>query len=249
MFESLKDKVIILTGASGLIGNETFKHLIKNGAKVIAVDIRSTSDNEKSFYQFDITQPIEIDKLIALTLTKFKRIDGLVNLAYPRTKDWGVRFEDILLDSWRENVDMQMNVVFYLCQKVLEIMKPQKSGSIINIGSIYGVVGNDFTLYEEYGGTSAAAYTAIKGGLINLTRFLASYYGPYNIRVNCVSPGGIIDVEKQHPSFIKRYSAKSPLRRLGNPEEIAPAITFLLSDEASFITGHNLMVDGGWTAI
>ena len=249
MFESLKDKVIILTGASGLIGNETFKHLIKNGAKVIAVDIRSTSDNEKSFYQFDITQPIEIDKLIALTLTKFKRIDGLVNLAYPRTKEWGVRFEDILLDSWRENVDMQMNVVFYLCQKVLEIMKPQKSGSIINIGSIYGVVGNDFTLYEEYGGTSAAAYTAIKGGLINLTRFLASYYGPYNIRVNCVSPGGIIDVERQHPSFIKRYSAKSPLRRLGNPEEIAPAITFLLSDEASFITGHNLMVDGGWTAI
>lgn len=249
MFESVKDKIVVLTGASGLIGNETFKHLKQNGAKVIAVDIHNTTDNVDSFHQFDITDINEIDKLVSFVIEKYHRIDGLVNLAYPRTNDWGNRFEDIQIDSWRKNVDMQMNSVFYLNQKVLEIMKCQKCGSVVNIGSIYGVVGNDFTLYEEYGGTSAAAYTAIKGGLINLTRFLASYYGAYNIRVNCVSPGGIIDREKQHPSFIRRYSEKSPLKRLGNPEEIAPAITFLLSDEASFITGHNLMVDGGWTAI
>ena len=119
----------------------------------------------------------------------------------------------------------------------------------MNIASIYGVVGNDFTLYEEYGGTSPAAYSAIKGGIINFSRYLASYYGKYNIRVNCVSPGGILDEKNQDLSFIKKYSNKSPLKRLGNPEEIAPAITFLLSDEASFVTGHNLMVDGGWTSI
>ncbi len=249
MFESLKNKVVILTGASGLIGNETFKYLFKNGAQVVAVDIRSTSDNETCFQQFDITDTSEIDKLVTFVLNKFHRIDGLVNLAYPRTKDWGRHFEDIEMDSWRKNVDMQMNSVFYLNQKILEIMKRQKSGSVVNIGSTYGVVGNDFTLYEEYGGTSPAAYSAIKSGIINFTRYLASYYGKYNVRVNCVSPGGIIDIEKQQPSFIKRYSEKCPLKRLGNPEEIAPAITFLLSDEASYITGHNLMVDGGWTAI
>ena len=212
MFESVKDKVVILTGASGLIVNETFKHLIKNGAQVVAVDVHSTPDNEACFQQFDITDTYEIDQLVSFVLNKFHRIDGLVNLAYPRTKDWGNRFEDITMDSWRKNVDTQMNSVFYLNQKILEIMKRQKSGSVVNIGSIYGVVGNDFTLYEEYGGTSAAAYTAIKGGLINLSRFLASYYGKYNVRVNCVSPGGIIDIEKQHPSFIKRYSEKSPLK-------------------------------------
>ena len=172
----------------------------------------------------------------------YGRIDGLVNLAYPRTKDWGLKFEDISLESWRTNVDMQLNSVFYICQQVLEIMKNQHSGSIVNIGSIYGVVGNDFTIYEDYGGTSAAAYSAIKGGIINFTRYLASYYGKYNIRVNCVSPGGILDEKNQHPSFIKRYSDKSPLKRLGNPEEIAPAITFLLSDEASITD----MFNGGW---
>lgn len=249
MFESLKNKVIILTGSSGLIGNETFKHLERNGAKVVAVDIHSTSDNEACFHQYDITNIGEIDKLVAFVCTKFQCIDGLVNLAYPRTKDWGKRFEEISIESWRQNMDMQMNAVFYLNQKVLEIMKPQKSGSVVNIGSIYGIVGNDFTLYEDYGGTSPAAYSAIKGGIINFTRYLASYYGKYNIRVNCVSPGGVLDEKNQHPAFIKRYSEKSPLKRLANPEEVAPAITFLLSDEASFITGHNLPVDGGWTAI
>jgi len=174
-------------------------------------------------------------------------LNGLINNAYPRTKDWGDKFEDISLSSWRKNVDMQMNSVFLICQLTLQIMKKQKSGSIVNISSIYGVVGNDFTIYEGYGGTSPAAYSAIKGGVINFTRYLASYFGKYNVRVNCVSPGGIKD--NQHPSFIKRYEDKSPLKRMGKPHEIAPAVTFLLSDESSFITGHNLMVDGGWTAI
>ncbi len=128
-------------------------------------------------------------------------------------------------------------------------MKIQKSGSIVNIGSIYGVVGNDFTIYEGYGGTSPAAYSAIKGGLINFTRYLASYYGKDRIRVNCISPGGILNEKSQHPDFIKRYSEKSPLKRLGYAIEIAAPVAFLLSEDASFITGHNLMVDGGWTAI
>lgn len=249
MYEGLKDKVIILTGAGGLIGRESLKHLVKNGAKVIAVDVNSYESEAELFLTNDITNPIEIDNLLKTVIDKFGRIDGLVNLAYPRTTDWGTKFEDIPYESWAKNVDMQLNAVFYICQKVIDIMKNQNVGSIVNIASIYGVVGNDFTLYEEYGGTSPAAYAAIKGGVINFSRYLASYNGKYNIRVNCVSPGGVLDEKNQNPSFIKRYSEKSPLKRLGNPVEIAPAISFLLSDDASFITGHNLMVDGGWTAI
>jgi len=249
MYEGLKDKVIILTGAGGLIGRESLKHLLNNGAKVIAVDVNSYDSEAELFLTNDITNPDEIDDLLKTVIDKFGRIDGLVNLAYPRTTDWGTKFEDIPYDSWVKNVDMQLNAVFYICQKVIDIMKKQNSGSIVNIASIYGVVGNDFTLYEEYGGTSPAAYAAIKGGIINFSRYLASYNGKYNIRVNCVSPGGVLDEKNQNPSFIKKYSEKSPLKRLGNPVEMAPAISFLLSDDSSFITGHNLMVDGGWTSI
>lgn len=247
----LNKKVIIVTGSSGLIGTLTVQELLKKGAIVIGADIIAQKHvvQDLDFFLCNTSDKQGIDDLIDFVIKKHHRIDGLVNLAYPRTQDWGVKFEDIPYHSWQKNVDMQMNAVFYICQQVLEVMKGQESGSIVNIASIYGVVGNDFSLYEDYGGTSPAAYSAIKGGLINFTKYLCSYYGKYNLRINCVSPGGIIDKKNQQPSFIKRYSEKSPMGRMGRPEEIAPAISFLLSDDASFINGHNLMVDGGWTVI
>ena len=116
--------------------------------------------------------------------------------------------------------------------------------SMVNFASINGVVGIDFTMYEV---TSPAAYSAIKGGVINFTRYLVSYFEKFSIRVNCISPGGIID--QQNPSFIERYSMKSPIKIFAFPEEIAPSITFILSDRASYITDHNFIVDGGWIAI
>ncbi len=245
----LKDKIIIVTGGTGLIGREIIKDIKKKGGIALNCDINIETNLAEGSIHTDITSQESISETINLIMSEYGRIDGLVNNAYPRTGDWGTAFEHIKVESWQKNVDMQMNSIFCFCQQVLVIMKEQQSGSIVNIGSIYGVVGNDFTLYEEYGGTSPAAYSAIKGGIINFSRYLASYFGPLGIRINCVSPGGIIDEKNQHPSFIRRYSEKVPMRRLGTPEDIAPAVSFMLSEEARYITGQNLIVDGGWTAI
>lgn len=245
----LKNKVIIVTGGSGLIGRALIENMLSKGAIAINADIDIETNLDKRQLHVDITDYESIDKAVKIVVDKFGRIDGLVNNAYPRTADWGNKFENIKLDSWKQNIDFQLNSTFSFSQIILNIMSKQGFGAIVNIASIYGVVGNDFTLYEEYGGTSPAAYCAIKGGVINLTRYLASYFGPQNIRINCVSPGGILDEKNQHPSFIKRYNEKVPMRRMGNPDDIAPAVSFLLSDEAKYITGQNLIVDGGWTAI
>ena len=236
----LENKVILVTGGSGLIGKEIINRIKSEGGIPINGDISVKSDLENGTHYLNVCDYQSVPILLDAVMKKYGRIDGLVNSGYPRTNDWGLKFEDIPLNSWKDNVDMQLNSVFYICQQVLKIMSKQQSGSIVNIASIYGVVGNDFTIYEDYNGTSPAAYSAIKGGIINFSRYLASYYGKFKIRINCVSPGGVLDEKNQHSSFIKRYSEKSPLKRLGNPEEIAPAITFLLSDDASFITGHNL---------
>lgn len=243
----MKDRIVIITGGSGLLGQEMIADIRRKGGIAINADLNVETNLDKGEIKIDITDDESIQNGIDYILSRFKRIDGLVNNAYPRTSDWGQKFEDVQPDSWRKNIDMQLNSTFVFCQKVLKVMVSQKQGAIVNIASIYGVVGNDFTIYEEYGGTSPAAYSAIKGGVINFSRYLASYYGQNGIRVNCVSPGGIFD--NQHPSFIKRYESKVPMKRLGRPDDIAPSVTFLLSDEAKYITGQNLIVDGGWTCI
>lgn len=243
----LKDKIILVTGGSGLIGKELIANIKQKGGMAINADINTETNLKDGTLRMDITNDDSIIHGFDNVISEYGRIDGLVNNAYPRTQDWGTKFENINPNSWRANVDMQLNSYFVCCQKALKIMLFQKGGSIVNIASIYGTVGNDFTLYEEYGGTSPAAYSAIKGGLINFTRYLASYYGRKDIRVNCVSPGGMHD--NQHPSFISKYEAKVPMGRLGKPEDIAPAVSFLLSDESKYITGQNLIIDGGWTII
>jgi NAD(P)-dependent dehydrogenase (short-subunit alcohol dehydrogenase family) len=126
-------------------------------------------------------------------------------------------------------------------------MASSNSGSIVNIGSIYGSVGPDFNVYENTNLTMPAAYSAIKGGVINFSKYLASYYGKNNIRVNCVSPGGIFD--HQPIEFVRNYESKVPMKRMGKPDDISPAVSFLLSDDSTYITGQNLIIDGGWTAI
>ncbi len=243
----LKDKIVLVTGGFGLLGKEIVQFLGKEGAVVINADIAAETNDTLSEVKVDITNEESVQEMIALVLKKFGRIDGLVNNAYPRTKDWGAHFENIPLASWQKNIDMQLNTIFYLCQQIGAVMKEQKAGSIVNMSSIYGVVGPDFTVYGDTGMTMPAAYSAIKGGLVNFSRYLASYYGAYNIRVNCVSPGGIFD--HQNTVFVKNYEAKVPMRRMGLPDDISGPVSFLLSEDSKYITGQNLIVDGGWTAI
>ena len=245
--KKLKEKIIVVTGGSGLLGKEFLRQIKSEGGVGINLDINHETNLEKLNIHCDVTDNNSIKNSIDIIIKKFGRIDGLVNNAYPRTKDWNRKFEEISIDSWKKNIDYQLNSHFLLTQLVSKNMIANKNGSIINIASIYGLVGPDFNLYSNLKMTNPAAYSAIKGGLINFTRYLSSYLGKFNIRVNSISPGGIFDNQDQ--SFIDRYENKVPLGRMGLPKDIAPGLIFLLSDDSSYITGHNLIIDGGWTAI
>lgn len=188
----LKDKIILVTGGSGLLGSEMLIDLSRKGAIALNLDIHVETNMEKGTIYCDITSDTSIKNTIQLVIDTYSRIDGLVNNAYPRTKDWGEAFEDITAESWRQNVDWQLNSYFLISQVTLKQMRQQGYGSIVNIASIYGVVGNDFSIYEGTPITPVAAYSAIKGGIINLTRHLASLYGQHNVRLNCVSLAGYL---------------------------------------------------------
>ena len=242
----LRGKNIIVTGGNGLLGREICEDIRKKGGIALNFDIHHSEVSEENFI-CDITSSDSISECLDQAKLKFGAIHGLVNNAYPRTKDWGTAFEDLSVDSLRTNVDWQMNSYLNFCKIIIPYLRLAKGGSVVNMTSIYGVVGNDFTIYEGTGMEPPVAYSAIKGGLINATRFLASKYGKEGLRFNCVSPGGIFD--HQPESFVAAYEKKVPMKRMGNPDDIAPAVSFLLSGESKYITGQNLIVDGGWTAI
>lgn len=243
----LKDKVIVVTGGSGLIGEAIVSDISKKGGIAINADIDKPTNLKANSIYCDITDLESIIKCIEQIKVHFGKIDGWVNNAYPRKKEWAADFLAVQPKNLSQAMEWQLNSYILGCQQVVKEMLKQKKGAIVNIASIYGVVGNDPTIYENTDMNPSGVYCAVKGGLINITRFLAAKYGENNIRVNCVSPGGIFD--HQNPEFVKAYEHKVPMKRMGTPEDIAPAVAFLLSDEAKYITGQNLVVDGGWTAI
>jgi len=248
---SLKGKVAVVAGSAGLIGREIAEGLAECGADVIAADIREKKNRKVkkriSSRYLDITKEESVSSLIDFIDERYGKLDIWVNCAYPRTRDWGNAFEKVSLNSWRKNVDMHLNGYFICCKNAAEYMKKRKSGSIINFGSIYGILGPQFSVYKGTKMTVAAPYSAIKGGIINFTRYLASYYGKYNIRVNCVSPGGVYD--KQNKLFIKQYKDRTPLGRMADKEDIIGGALYMASDASKYVTGHNLIIDGGWSII
>lgn len=255
----MKGKTAAVLGGAGLLGGEIASALAQSGARVLLLD-ENAEEGEKivselirqgfkaEFIAFDVTELESVESRIDELWDGFGPIHVFLNSSYPRTRDWGTKCEDVPLSSWQKNVDMQLNSAFAAARAMAEHMRQSSvPGSIINLASIYGVVGNDFTIYENTEMSPPVAYSAIKGGIVNLTRYMASYYGKFNIRVNTLCPGGVLD--RQDPVFVRQYSNRTPLKRLGNPDEVASAALFLACDASSYITGTAFMVDGGWTAI
>jgi len=146
---NLSGKIIIVSGGAGLLGNQIIKNIKSNGGIPVSIDIKNKDDINKNIMYFDLDEDKSILKIVQKILSKYNRIDGLVNNAYPRTTDWGSSFEETEPTSFSKNVDLQLSRVFALSKPILEIMKNQKSGSIVNMASIYGIVGNDFSIYEN----------------------------------------------------------------------------------------------------
>lgn len=253
----LDKKTIIVTGACGLLGREICNGLAELDAQIVIadIDILSSEKLQKELqeqynttvitFPLDINSEESVNRLVDELSNKAIIVDGLVNNAYPRNATYGTVFEEITMDSWRENIDMHLNGYFNISQKIARLMMQHNRGNIVNIASIYGMLGPDFKIYEGTEMTMPAEYAAIKGAIINFTRYLATYLAPYNIRVNCLSPGGIFN--DQPESFVENYKQRTPMGRMGIPEDIAGTALFLLSDLSSYMTGQNIVVDGGWS--
>jgi len=253
-FSTLKGKVVLITGGFGQIGEALVSAFLKSGSFVYISDIENKEDVEKKwrkisdqfvFVKSSIHNKKDVDHLLKTVIQKMGRLDVLINNAYPRNKNYGRPLEEIEWDDFNENVQMHLGGYFLLSQKASEIMRKHTGGSIINLGSIYGMVAPRFSIYEGTSMTMPAEYAAIKGGVLQLTRYLATYLAPYGIRVNAVSPGGLFN--GQNSRFVKSYEAEVPLGRVATPDDVVGPILFLASDLASYITGQNIAVDGGWT--
>jgi NAD(P)-dependent dehydrogenase (short-subunit alcohol dehydrogenase family) len=196
--------------------------------------------------QLDIGDPGSIQKLHDDVLAKFGRLDVLVNSALMRDGHVG-GFEEQTPETWAKSASGDMVGLFAICRAFVPDMAKQGRGSIINISSIYGVVSNDPTLYEGTDMLQPPTYNFVKAGMINFTRYIASYYGKQGVRANCISPGGYFD--NQPEPFLRNYCKRVPIGRMLNNEDIKGAVVFLASDASEYVTGANLMVDGGWTII
>jgi NAD(P)-dependent dehydrogenase (short-subunit alcohol dehydrogenase family) len=236
----LKDKVIIVTGGLGLLGQAFVKAIEKNSGIAVVADIHSDSP-----YQLDITSKDSINDLIESVSKKYGRIDAIVNNAYPRNKNYGKHFFDVEYEDFCENMGLNLGGYFLTSQKLSEYFIKQGHGNIVNISSIYGVIPPKFEVYDNTKMTMPVEYSAIKSGLIHLTKYMAKYLKGKNIRVNTLSPGGILDQQPQE--FLNSYKSHSLNKGMLDKEDLTGSLIFLLSDQSKYINGQNIIVDDGFT--
>lgn len=253
---SLNGKVIIQFGGTGLLGRALVKSLASAGATLVVASrnraaLQSLADTESAGDRIVLIEETDIGSEASLTalrdrvLARHGRVDGIVFNAVSRP----MRTMDDDLKIWRESMETNATGFFATCRVFGDAMAKQGGGSIVNIASIYGMVGSNLSLYEGTTMTTAPDYFFHKGGMINLTRYLASHYGAQKVRVNVVSPGGIYNPETpQAADFITRYNKITMLGRMCDAAEVGGAVIFLLSDASTYVTGANLPVDGGHTA-
>ncbi|WP_310393422.1 SDR family oxidoreductase [Hymenobacter sp.] len=263
----LANKTAIVTGACGLIGQQHCAALAQAGAHVVVADLDLTAAAAVAArlpggphlpLAVDVTSPESLAAARDHILAQFGHLDVLVNNAAindmfenPALAADLSRFENFPLTTWQKSLEVNVTGIFLAAQVFGTPMAAQGHGSIINVASTYGIVGPDQSIYRNAQGEQtffkSPSYPATKGAVISFTRYLAAYWGPRGVRVNTLSPGGVEN--SQDEFFVRQYSAKTPLGRMAAATDYQGAVVFLASDASAYMTGANLVVDGGWTAI
>lgn len=253
----LHDKVIVISGACGLIGRAFCEAAAQFGATVVCADIEAANpvDFAKQLesrhgrpmlgFPINVAKKNEVTALRDAVLNAFGRIDGLVCGHQNKTHLKFVPFEQVPEENWDTVVEINLKGTFLLCQVIGSYMAEQGKGSIVNIPSTYSVVAPNQNLYKGTSLGCPAEYSASKGGVDALSRYLASYWAAKNVRVNMITPHGVWNNHEEQ--FEKNFARFSPLERLSYNHEVAPALIYLLSDASSYVTGDNMLVEGGWT--
>ena len=256
---SLRGRQALITGAAGGIGRAIARTLAELGSDVLLVD-RPGQVNRELIEEIELEWQVKAesiecdlelqedrDRLVESVLGRENPLDILVNnAAFVGTSNlegWVGDFEQQSVETWRRAIEVNLTAVFALSKGLAPVLRESVGGSVINIGSIYGSYAPDYSLYVDTRMGNPAAYAASKGGLIQLTRWLATTLAP-EVRVNTVSPGGVF--RSQPKVFVNRYEARTPMARMATEEDLQGAIAYLASDLSSYVTGQNLAVDGGW---
>ena len=254
---SLKGKVIIISGACGLIGRAFCEAVVQFGGNVVVADIpqaqpeKLAEDLEKRYNIKCIGIPVEVESRSSViqlkdkTLEVFGKIDGLVCAHQNKSHLKFEPFENVCEENLDKVIEVNLKGTFLLCQVIGSYMAQRGSGSIVTMPSTYSVVAPNQNLYEGTSLGCPAAYSASKGGIDALSRYLASYWASKGVRVNMITPHGVWNNHEEQ--FEKNFSRFSPMKRMSYNYEVAPALIYLLSDASSYVTGSNMLVEGGWT--
>lgn len=255
---SLNRKKILIVGGTGKLGIQFAKTLEDAGAKIILADINKPKNLHFEFYTCDVSNQYSVKNFTSSLILKEKKIDVIIYNVYSKPNNYYKPYENYDYETWDKSIKSNLSGAFLLSQIFLKHFKKKKiKGNIIFLSSIYGLVGPDMSIYKGlsnkkniYGGsfklTTPAVYSTSKAGLIGLSKWISTTYGKYNIRSNILSPGGVFD--NQEKNFVKQYISKVPLNRMAKWDDYNGAILFLASDASSYMTGSNLLIDGGWTA-